>query len=124
METGPLEGEISFDEENDVAGPVEIAVALNRVVEDREQRVVVVGSGHFLANSYLGNGGNLDLGMNMINWLAGDESFISIQPRVTIDSRLELSELQLTLIATGFLIALPLIFLVSGLFISWYRKRR
>lgn len=124
VETGPLEGEISFDEENDVAGPVEIAVALNRVVEDREQRVVVVGSGHFLANSYLGNGGNLDLGMNMINWLAGDESFISIQPRVTIDSRLELSELQLTLIATGFLIALPLIFLVSGIFISWYRKRR
>ncbi|SFU73800.1 ABC-type uncharacterized transport system involved in gliding motility, auxiliary component [Nitrosomonas eutropha] len=124
VETGPLEGEISFDEENDVAGPVGIAVALNRVVEDREQRVVVVGSGHFLANSYLGNGGNLDLGMNMINWLAGDESFISIQPRVTIDSRLELSELQLTLIATGFLIALPLIFLASGLFISWYRKRR
>lgn len=124
VETGPLEGEISFDEENDVAGPVGVAVALNRVIEDHEQRVVVVGSGHFLANAYLGNGGNLDLGLNMLNWLAGDEAFISIQPRATIDSQLELSELQLTLIATGFLIILPLVFLVSGIVISWRRKHR
>jgi len=124
VETGPLEGEVSFDEENDVAGPVGVTVALNRVAEDREQRVIVVGSGHFLANSYLGNGGNLDLGMNMINWLAGDEALISIQPRATVDSQLELSELQLTLIATGFLIILPLVFLVSGIAISWRRRHR
>ncbi|MXS86296.1 ABC transporter [Nitrosomonas sp. HPC101] len=124
VETSPLEGEISFDAENDVSGPVSVAVALSRLVEDREQRVIVVGSGHFLANGYLGNGGNLDLGMNMINWLAGDEAFIPIQPRVTLDNRLELSELQLTLIATSFLITLPLIFLASGIFIRWYRRRR
>jgi ABC-type uncharacterized transport system involved in gliding motility auxiliary subunit len=127
VETSSLEGsegDINFDEENDVAGPVSVAVALNRVVEDREQRVIVVGSGHFLANSYLGNSGNLDLGMNMINWLAGDETFIPIQPYPTIDNRLELSELQLTLITIGTFIILPLIFLVSGFFISWYRKRR
>lgn len=124
VETSPLDGEISFDEENDVAGPVGVAVALNRAIGDREQRVIVVGSGHFLANGYLGNGGNLDLGMNMINWLAGDEAFISIQPRTTIDSQLELSELQLTLIATGFLIILPLMFLACGMIISWRRKHR
>lgn len=124
VENGRLEGEISFDEESDVAGPVSIAVALSRIVEDREQRVVVVGSGHFLANGYLGNGGNLDFGINMINWLAGDEAFIPIQPRATTDSRLELSELALTLIGTVFLVILPLLFLMSGIFISWYRKRR
>ncbi|WP_396956030.1 GldG family protein [Nitrosomonas sp.] len=128
VETGSInsssEGEITFDKENDVSGPVSVAVALSRVVGDREQRIIVVGSGHFLANGYLGNGGNLDLGMNMINWLAGDEAFIPIQPRITLDSRLALNELQLTLIVTGFLIILPLVFLVSGIFINWYRKRR
>ena len=101
-----------------------MAVALNRAIGDREQRVIVVGSGHFLANGYLGNGGNLDLGMNMINWLAGDDAFISIQPRTTIDSQLELSELQLTLIATGFLIILPLMLLACGMIISWRSKHR
>ncbi|MCC6917280.1 GldG family protein [Nitrosomonas sp.] len=124
VETGPLEGKITFDKENDVAGPIAVAVALSREAEDREQRIIVAGSGHFLANGYLGNGGNLDLGINMINWLAGDEAFIPIQPRVTRDSRLALNELQLTLIATGFLILLPLVFLISGIAISWYRKRR
>lgn len=127
METGSTdssEGEITFDEENDVSGPISVAVALSRVAGDREQRIIVAGSGHFLANGYLGNGGNLDLGMNMINWLAGDEAFIPIQPRATLDSRLALSELQLTLIVTGFLIILPLVFLVSGISINWYRKRR
>ncbi|HNS58758.1 MAG TPA: ABC transporter, partial [Nitrosomonas europaea] len=68
--------------------------------------------------------GNLDLGMNMINWLAGDEAFIPIQPRATLDSQLALSELQLTLIVTGFLIILPLVFLIGGISINWYRKRR
>lgn len=127
VETGSTdssEGEITFDEENDVSGPISVAVALSRVVEDREQRIIVAGSGHFLANGYLGNGGNLDLGMNMINWLAGDEAFIPIQPRATLDSQLALSELQLTLIVTGFLIILPLVFLISGISINWYRKRR
>ena len=127
VETGSTdssEGEITFDKENDVSGPVSVAVALSRVVADREQRVIVAGSGYFLANGYLGNGGNLDLGVNMINWLASDEVFIPIQPRITLDSRLALSELQLTLIVTGFLIALPLVFLISGIFINWYRKRR
>lgn len=127
VETGSIdssEDEITFDEENDVSGPVSVAVALSRIGEDREQRIIVTGSGHFLANGYLGNGGNLDLGMNMINWLAGDEAFIPIQPRVTLDSRLMLTELQLTVIVTGFLVILPLVFLVSGIFINRYRKRR
>src|SRR5690606_12367829 len=69
VESGSLDEAITFDESEDIAGPVTIAVALTRQVDHREQRIVVVGSGHFLANSYLGNGNNLDFGINMINWL-------------------------------------------------------
>ena len=54
-----------FDHGRDTAGPVQIAVALERLREEKLQRIVVVGSGHFLANMYLGNGGNLDLGINI-----------------------------------------------------------
>jgi ABC-type uncharacterized transport system involved in gliding motility auxiliary subunit len=124
VETGDLDGEITFDQATDVAGPVSIVVALTRNIQDREQRIVVVGSGHFLANTYLGNGSNLDFGINLINWLTGDEEFIVIQPRATLDSNLILRESELTLIVVIFLILLPLLFLVSGVVIWWRRRRK
>ena len=125
VETGELdEGEVTYDQTEDVLGPVSIAVALTRTMNDREQRVVVVGSGHFLANAYLGNGGNLDFGINLINWLAGDEALITIQPRATLDNQLVLSETALTAIVICFLIVLPVVFLLSGFVIRWRRLRR
>ena len=124
VETGDLNSEVVFDQADDAAGPISIAVALTRNIQDREQRIVVVGSGHFLANTYLGNGSNLDFGINLINWLTGDEALIVIQPRATLDSNLILSESELTLIAVVFLVLLPVLFLVSGTVIWWHRKRR
>ncbi len=124
VENGKLEGDITFDQTYDVPGPVSIAAALSRVLQDREQRVVVIGSGHFLANTYLGNGSNLDFGINLINWLTGDEDLIAIQPRATLDSNLTFSQSALTVIAVGFLIILPLIFLMSGVVVWWRRRRR
>ena len=66
-------GKLKFDKAHDTPGPVVIATALQRNIRDREQRIVVVGSGAFLSNSYAGNGGNVDLGVNMVNWLTGEE---------------------------------------------------
>lgn len=123
IETGDLNGNITFDQATDVPGPVSIAVALTRNIRDREQRIVVVGSGHFLANTYLGNGSNLDFGINLVNWLTGDEELIVIQPRATMDDSLMLSESELTMIAVGFLVLLPAFFLVTGLVIRWRRRR-
>ena len=124
VETGDLNAAVNFDQADDVAGPIGIAVALTRNIQDREQRIVVVGSGHFLANTYLGNGSNLDFGINLINWLTGDEELMVIQPRATLDSNLILSEFELILIAVGFLVLLPLLFLVNGAVIWWRRKRK
>lgn len=124
VETGDLNGEIIFEPDADVPGPVSIAVALTRNIQDREQRIVVVGSGHFLANSYLGNGSNLDFGINLINWLTGDEELMIIQPRATLDNNLALNESELTLIAVGFLVVSPLSFLTCGIVIWWRRRRK
>lgn len=124
VETGKLESDATFDEMYDVAGPISIAAALRRTLQDREQHVVVIGSGHFLANSYLGNGSNLDFGINLINWLVEDENLITIQPRATLDSNLTMSKSALTVIVSVFLIILPLFFLVCGITVWWQRSRR
>ncbi|MBA3696838.1 MAG: GldG family protein, partial [Methylotenera sp.] len=69
-----------FDEKNDKKGPINIGVALERTYGKKGQRVVVMGNANFLSNTFITNGGNLDLGVNIVNWLAGDDSLITIQP--------------------------------------------
>ncbi|MBX9894584.1 MAG: GldG family protein [Nitrosomonas sp.] len=124
VETGDLNAGIAFDEAADVPGPISVVAALSRNINDREQRVVIVGSGHFLANTYLGNGNNLDFGINLVNWLTGDEEMMVIQPRATIDNNLMLNQSQLTLMAVGQMVVLPLLFLATGISIWWYRRRK
>lgn len=123
VETGKLDAGVTFDPMYDVSGPIPIAATLSRTVQDQEQRIVVIGSGHFLANAYLGYGKNLDFGINVVNWLAGGDDLIAIQPQATLDSNLKLTEPALTVMAWIFLIVLPLSFLTSGLMI-WRRRGR
>ncbi len=121
VKTGKPEG--ACDPKRDVAGPVTIAAAFERAVGDRQQRVVVVGNGGFLSNTFIGNGGNRALGMNMVNWLSGDDNLISIPPRSATDSRIDIDQPALYLIAFCFLLVLPLAFVITGAVIWWRRRR-
>ncbi len=123
LEADDLGGRIVFDQGRDTPGPITVAVAMERMREEKTQRAVVIGSGHFLANMYLGNGGNLDLGVNVINWLTGDDRLISIQPRSAPDVNLTLSRGWLLAIVGVFLIALPLALISAGAWIWWRRRR-
>ncbi len=105
-------------------GPFAIGVSLTRKTgPDREQRVVVTGDGDFLSNSYVANGGNLDLGLGMLNWLAHDDSLIDINPRPAPDLTLVLSPLAQGVIGFGFLVTLPLVLIILGV-VLWLRRRR
>jgi ABC-type uncharacterized transport system involved in gliding motility auxiliary subunit len=123
LESGSIDNSVSFDRNKDTPGPIVAAAALERDVGDRKQRVVVTGSGHFLANQYVGTLGNLDLGVNMINWLAGDDALITVQPRTRADLTLELSRAGLAVMGFGFLLLLPLALLICG-GIIWWRRRK
>ena len=123
LETGGIDDNVAFDRNKDMRGPIVAAAALERSVGDRKQRVVVTGSGHFLANQFIGTLGNLDLGINMINWLAGDEALITVQPRTRSDLTLDLTRSGLALLGFGFLLVLPLTLLICG-GVIWWRRRK
>ena len=129
-ETGTLRGEIfNGDHEDESQGPLKIGLTLARSHHDEngelyEQRVAVIGDADFLSNRYLGNGSNLDIGVNLLNCLSHDDQLIAISPRPAPDTRLELSQTEQIAIASFFLILLPLGLLGSGLRIWLGRRKR
>lgn len=126
-ETGPLDGPMRFDPDSvERSGPLTVGVALVRPrpgAAAHQQRVVVIGDGDLLSNTYLGNGANLELGLRIFNWLTADEIPILIPPRAAPDPTLNLSAGALALIAAVFLVGLPGILLASG-WLIWFRRRR
>jgi ABC-type uncharacterized transport system involved in gliding motility auxiliary subunit len=123
VEMGKLDEKPAFDSSRDLPGPVNIAAAFERAAGDKQQRIVVIGNGSFLSNAYLGNAGNLQLGMATVNWLSAEDDLVGIDPRPALDSRIQIDQMTLYLIAFGFLVALPLIFVATGVVIWWRRRR-
>lgn len=126
LETAELRGEIEYDEASAEHGPYAIGLALERAVLGRDelQRVVVTGDGDFLSNTYVHNGGNLQLGTRIINWLSTDDQLIDIPPTIAPDTVLELPNTAAIVIGFGFLIVLPIALFASGMLIWWRRRRR
>jgi len=140
-ETGPIEGKIKFEaDKGEREGPLHIGYALTRekkpspqnqaagekkTGEEKaaEQRIVVIGDGDFLANAYLGNAGNMNLGLNIIHWLSQNEQFINVPATTAKDKTLDLSPIASMLIAISFLFLLPIALIGSGAYI-WFKRRR
>ncbi len=123
VEMSKLDEKPVFDASHDLPGPVNIAAAFERTVNEKQQRIVVIGNGAFLSNAFLGNGGNLQLGISTLNWLTAEDTLVAIDPRPAPDSRIDVDQMTLYLIAFGFLIALPLAFVATGVVIWWRRRR-
>lgn len=110
----------------EIPGPLDLGFALTRVSprpDRREQRVVVIGDGDFLSNSFLGNGGNRDFGQRVFDWLLGDDAQIAVAERSVPDRALDFSPAQLSGLGLFFLIVLPLLLAGSGALIAWRRRR-
>ena len=152
LEHGALSGEVSYDKDSEQHGPLTIATALWRQLDDsdgdgdghgdndndndndnaddspqtsmlRNQRIVVVGDGDFLSNSFVGNGGNLEMGNNIINWLSHDDRLIDIPVRLASDVRLQFSRFGIAVIGLVFLIVMPLLLVATGALVWWRRRR-
>lgn len=125
-------------DKGDVAGPVSIAVAVSAPAENAstptpaadkpadtnkpETRVVVVGDSDFAANAFIGTGGNRDMFLNIVNWLAQQENLISVRPRDPQDRRITLSAGQDRMIFWFAVLIIPGLILLAGVQ-TWWRRR-
>ena len=150
-ETDEFTPEVTLDAGQDIPGPLVIGLSLSRTptleeIEEsmdleaetfseldsqlaaleptqEQQRIVVIGDSDFASDAYVGQAGNLDLAMNIVNWLTNDETFIDIPHKTNSDLAFELTKIKQIIIGVGFLLVIPLLLLLSGIII-WYRRRR
>lgn len=109
----------------DQRGPLDFGYVLTRLSANplhTQQRVVVIGDGDFLSNTFLGNGGNAALGTRVFDWLLGDDTLVRLPPRVTPDRHLAVGQRGLDALTLA-LIALPALLLLVASTL-WLRRRR
>lgn len=128
LESSETSGQITFDEDVDVPGPLLIGLALTRADTANaesvpEQRIFVIADNDFLSNAFLGLGGNLQLAMNIINWLSRDDQLLAIPVRTASDTSLQLADGEIALIGIGFLFLLPGGLAAAGFWLWWRRRR-
>lgn len=116
-------GEASFDSSADISGPVTIGVVITKnLAADEKARFVVFGDADFATNSFFDLQGNGSLFLNTVSWLAEDESFISVRPKVPRDRRLTLTQAQGRITYYVSLFLLPLSILGVGISV-WIKRR-
>jgi len=121
--------------EEDLGGPVSIAVALtvevkepaeaeddDAAAEKKEARLVVFGDAAFIDNEFIHKMYNADLFLNTINWLAEEEELISIRPKTTRGSRVLMTPKETRDIFYMSVLILPEALLLFGLAIWWRRR--
>jgi ABC-type uncharacterized transport system involved in gliding motility auxiliary subunit len=108
----------------DTQGPVSLGVAAESESDKQDGwRLVAFGNSYFIANGQLPNAGNLNLGLNSVNWLAKREQSLGIAPRAPEQVQLFLSRGQMRTITVISLIGLPLLAMVLGGAVWWRRRR-
>ncbi len=146
-ETEEYTPDVALEAGQDIPGPLVIGLSLTRTpsfeeaeenldfdadfetdindIEPRQeqQRVVIIGDNDFASDAYIGQAGNLDFAMNVINWLIKDETFINIPNKTNSDLNFELTKTNQIIIGFSFLLVIPLLLLLTGIII-WYRRRK
>jgi len=129
-ETGFASGTAQFDPSQDKMGPVVMLAVATKSTASADQkisdeaRVVISGDAEFVNNRLLQVAGNSDFFVNTINWLAGDESKISIRPKARGASRIFLSDTQASMIKFFTIDILPVSIFALGMAIRQVRRRK
>lgn len=143
LETGDIEsGRVALDP-TDIPGPLTIGLTLTRqytpptpdtpadaapaaakeAPKAHAQRVTLIGDADFLSDAYVGELGNQQLGLNILQWLASRDAQLNIDIKKAPDTVLYVPGWALMTIAGVFVLLLPLGLLGYGVG-RWVVRRR
>ncbi len=132
LETNPKKQ--IFDKKSDIKGPLALGAMLiasaplseespqKKETEEKLTRIVIIGDTDFASNEHIQNGGNGDLFLNSVTWLAEEERLIYIRPKPYTFRRLVISKDASRFIRFSSVALLPFLFIVLG-GIIWFKKR-
>lgn len=141
LETGDIEsGRVALDP-TDIPGPLTIGLTLTRQFKPapateqsegasseaapaaRPQRVALVGDADFLSDAYVGELGNQQLGLNIVQWLASRDAQLNIDIKKAPDTSLYLPGWATITVSAVFILLLPLALVGFGV-ARWIVRRR
>jgi len=139
------EGKAQFNEGRDVKGPVSLAAVAavdlsadipegavaeaspgEQVAPTRRPtraQIVVFGDSEFADNSHLNLGGNGNLFLNVVNWLAEEEDLIDIRPKDAAGTPVFLTDEQAKVVRLVSIFFLPIAVFATGVAVIWRRRR-
>lgn len=141
---GALDGDkIKVDQKKDRKGPLSLALAVAGKIAsskaetkekqpaeneskapEKQYRMVVVGDAEFIDNQFRQNGLNTDLFQNMLSWLAQEEDLISIRPKPSDMSSLEITEGRYRVVNLASVFFAPMLMFLSGIWVWFVRRRK
>ena len=122
-ETNAAAGTVRYDE-GEKRGALGLAAVVARKSGEAESRLVVFGDADFANNQYQQAGGNSDFFLNAMNWLASQESRITIRPKQREGSRLVLTENDARFLNLFSMNGLPMLVLAIGLSVWLVRRSK
>ncbi|MBI3245910.1 MAG: Gldg family protein [Deltaproteobacteria bacterium] len=120
------DGMASYAAGRDIRGPIPVAGEVDIRNGEKLGRIVVFGDADFANNSLIEQGGNKDLFINAINWLAEDLTQMAARPekQVTGVNQLFLSAEQGSRVFWISTVTLPGMFLLVGIGTFLWRRQR
>ncbi|RKZ19996.1 hypothetical protein DRQ50_00800 [bacterium] len=114
-ETDPVQrfsGPTQFDRGADRLGPLDFGMVVEVALSGKgglHGRMVVIGNSEFLTNANFNLGGNRDLGLNALGWLAREEDLIELRGRDPLSQPLVLSLAARKTLGWGSVVGWPLL---------------
>jgi ABC-type uncharacterized transport system involved in gliding motility auxiliary subunit len=109
---------VAYTEGKDTKGPVPLML----LAEKGKGRLVVSGNALFFANQAFPQLNNGDLFLNTLNWMADEESLVSIPPKEASNKQVNLVPAQYYTIFFGTVLGFPLLLLFGAGWVWWRRR--
>jgi len=119
------DGTATYVAERDISGPVPIAGEVAIKNGEKMGRIAVFGDADMLNNGLLDQGGNRDLFVNAINWLADDQDILGSRPSRETQgvTTFIMTEREGRWLLTMSTVVLPGLFFLTGVAVFFWRRQ-